>query len=66
MEAPQSVSDYRRISLCNMIYKIASKVLVKRMKKVIHKLVSPYQKAFILGRQISDNLILHHELMGKI
>lgn len=66
VEAPQVALDYRPISLCNVIYKMASKVIMNRLKQVMYKLVSGFQNAFILGRLISDFLILPHELMGKI
>ena len=57
----EKISEYRPISLCNMAYKIAAKVLANRLKLVIDELITPHQNAFIKGRFITDNIILTHE-----
>ena len=38
-------------------------MLVNRLQKKISKLVSPYQNAFVLGRLISDNVLIAHEVL---
>lgn len=45
------------------MYKIVAKVLTKRLKKVIGKLVSDYQNAFIKGRQIIDVALISSEAL---
>ncbi|GAA0149968.1 hypothetical protein LIER_37035 [Lithospermum erythrorhizon] len=59
---PSNMVDYRPISLCNAIYKIASKVLVNRLKPFMNSLVSPFQNGFVHGRGIQDNIIMAQEL----
>lgn len=39
----QLVNQFRHISLFNIIYKVLSKIIVNRIKKIIDKIVSPYQ-----------------------
>lgn len=50
--------DFRPISLCNMIYKIISKAMASRLKKLLPKLVIDNQNGFTLGREIADSIIL--------
>ena len=50
------VKNWRHISLMNVNTKIASKVLVLRMKKVIPNLINYDQTAYVKGRFISESI----------
>jgi hypothetical protein len=61
-----SINKFRPISLCNVIYNTISKILANRLKLLLHKLVSPWQEAFIPGRMIHDNSIIAQEIIHSM
>lgn len=66
IEKPKKVLDFRPISLCNVIYRIMTKIITNRLKTILHQIVSPTQSAFILNRLITDNIIISYECLHKI
>ena len=46
---PESLSNYRPFNLCNLIYKVISKIIVARIRPHLSSLISPVQTAFVPG-----------------
>lgn len=63
---PQKITKYCHISLCNVIYRVLAKVLANRLKKIVHEIVSEAQSASVLGRLITDNVLIAFETMRHI
>lgn len=57
VESPVSLSDYKPITCCNVLYKCTMKNITSRMKLFIDEAMSPNQFAFVPGRHIQDNVL---------
>eukprot|EP00253_Pinus_taeda_P026822 PITA_26822 len=55
---PSTFDEFRPISLCNVLYKIISKIIANRIKPILSRHISPQQFAFLEDRQI-------HEAIGS-
>lgn len=63
---PQLLGEYRQISLVGSLLKFIFKILANRHKKVVGKLVSQSQSAFILGRHIQDSVLVLNKVIDYV
>lgn len=59
----KKIKDYRRISCCNVVYKVISKVVANRLKKILMSFISSNQSAFVKDRFLMENVLLASELV---
>lgn len=58
VDHPEEVKDLRPIGICNVIFKLLTKIIANRLKPIIQSISSPTQCSFVPGRHSSDNIII--------
>lgn len=63
---PETFGDYRPITLCNLIYKISSKIIANRLKYFPSKHIEKEQYGFLKGRSIHDAVTIVQEVLHSM
>jgi len=63
---PTTFGDYRPISLCNLCYKLISKIISNRIKPILFRKMSEEQLGFLGGRRIHDAIGTAFECLHSI
>eukprot|EP00253_Pinus_taeda_P022158 PITA_22158 len=66
VEEANTPEKFRPIALCNVIYKIISKVIANRLKIILPGIISQEQSGYVEGRQILDNILLAQEMIHSL
>ena len=59
-------ADLCPISLCNLIYKLISKVIANRLKPILDRTISAEQYGFLKNRQILEPMGTTQEVLHSI
>lgn len=66
IDDPSTAADFRPIALCNIIYKVVTKVLTNHIRLVLSHIISGNQSSFIQGRNTNDNSIILQEAIHSM
>lgn len=57
---------FKPISLCNVLYKTITNVLVNRLRPILNNLTGPLQNSFLPGRGTQDNALVLQEIIHSM
>jgi hypothetical protein len=65
-DQPETLKDFRPISLCTVLYKVIAKCMVNIIRPILGDIISINQSAFVPGRLITDNAMVAFECLHFI
>jgi hypothetical protein len=61
-----SFEDFHPISCCNVIYKLISKIIARRLKPMLSEVIGEEQFGFLQNRQIHDAVAIAQEVLHSV
>ena len=65
-ERPSTFADFRPISLCNLLYKLISKIIAVRLKPHLDTHITREQYGFLKDRQIVEPIGIVQEILHTV
>lgn len=66
VDNPKNVNNLRPITLCNVVCKIITKIIVNRLRLLLSKIVGPWQANFMPGCQTKNNMIVTQKIIHSL
>ena len=66
IKKPKHIKDFRPISVCNIIFKIITKIIANRLKSILPQIIGEFPSAFVLERLITYNGLVAFDIFHYI
>lgn len=66
IQGPEFLHQFRPIGLCNVVYKLVTKIITRAIKGFLPVMISLNQTSFIKGWQGNNNVIILQELVHHL
>ncbi|MBA0650343.1 hypothetical protein Goklo_017772, partial [Gossypium klotzschianum] len=66
VQSPKKIMQFRLISLCMVLYKFVRKVIINLLRPLMGSLDKHNQASFVLGKCISDNIVVAQEVVHSM
>ena len=66
VNTPTKITEFRPISLRNVVYKLATKVITNWLKKILTQIIFDIQSAFTSSGLLTDNILISYEVFHSM
>lgn len=66
VDNPETISQFRPVSLCNVVVKLITKFMVSRIKPILQALIPLTQCSFLPNRGCTDNILVVQEAIHSM